>query len=126
MELVLDTNFWIYLAKYRLFDKLKGMRIELILLEPVKRELESLSRSGKEGTNASVALEMIKRWDIKAVPSKERDADDAILKFAAENKAHKRSSESVKVATMDKELSERLKKEGIQTMKIRQERDFLE
>lgn len=118
MRLIIDTNFWIYIAKYGLFDKLREMGIEPVLLGPVKRELESLSKSRGEGKDASVALEMIKRWNLNVEEVEERVADDAIFRFAKKS--------DMKVATMDRELSDRLKKEGIGIMKIRQKRDFLE
>jgi len=119
MKIALDTNFWIYLSKYRLFDKLREMNLEPILLGPVKSELEHLSKGNKEGVNAGVALEMIKKWGVKETPIKEKVADRAIFKFALGNKGR------VKVATMDKELSDMLKKEGIEVVKIRQKKDFL-
>ena len=119
MKLLLDTNFWIYVAKYGMIDKLREMHVDLILLSPVARELETLSGVGKDKISASVALEMIKKWGIKTVEIKERKTDDAILKFASENK------EEMKVATMDRGLSERLSRAGVRIMKIRQKKDFI-
>ncbi|MBU2522803.1 MAG: hypothetical protein KKE23_00750 [Nanoarchaeota archaeon] len=118
MKLLLDTNFWIYTAKYKLFDKLKEMNVELILISPIMRELETLSMAGNDRIDSSVALEMIKRWNIKTFEIKERKTDEAILKFASERKSE------IKVATMDKKLSERLSRAGVRIMKIRQKKDF--
>ena len=120
MKLLLDTNFWIYVAKYKMFDRLKEMNVELVLIGPVMRELETLSKVGNDRIDSSVALEMIKRWNIKSIEVKERKTDDALLKFASDNK------EEIRVATMDRSLSERLSRAGVRIMKIRQKRDFLE
>jgi len=120
MKLLLDTNFWIYVAKYKLFDKLREMGVQLILISPVARELETLSKVGNDQIDSSVALEMIKRWKIQTLDVPERKADDAILKFSSARK------DEIRVATMDRLLLERLSKAGVKIMKIRQKKDFLE
>jgi len=120
MKLLLDTNFWIYISKYKMLDKLKEMNVEVVLIRPVLRELETLSKVGKEQIDSSIALEMIKKWGIKSIEVKERKTDDAIVKFSSEMKGE------IKVATMDRVLSERLSKLGVKIIKIRQKKDFLE
>lgn len=120
MKLLLDTNFWIYISKYKMFDRLREMNVELLLIGPVMRELETLSRVGNARIDAGVALEMIKRWKIIPIEVKENKTDNAIIKFASERK------EEVRVATMDRGLSERLSRAGVEIMKIRQKKDFLE
>jgi rRNA-processing protein FCF1 len=118
-KLIPDTNFLIYLSKYKLLDKLLDYKI--ILLKPVLEELVSISKGNKEKKadreSAELALMFLKKLEVTFVEKIEGKADDAILEKA--------SKEKCLVGTMDRGLIERLKKEKAKILVLRQKK-FLE
>ncbi len=115
MKLIPDTNFLIYLSKYRLLDKLADYKI--ILLNQVLQELISISKGDKEKKPdreaAGLSLMYLKKVEVEVVNTKGK-ADDAILELAVKEKCL--------VGTMDKELMGRLKKAGGKVLGIRQKK----
>jgi len=99
MKILLDTSFLISAIKYKIdfLNELKGH--ELVILEPIKIELEKLIKGKKKGNlEAKIALELIEKNKIKIKKTDIKEADDAL------------ANENEIVATQDKELKKRLKK----------------
>jgi len=109
MKILLDTSFLLTAAKYKvdIFEKLKGH--ELVILDGVKRELETLIKTKKRGKlEARIVLELLKKNKVKIKKSKIKDVDDSLV------------AEKDAIATQDRELKKRLKNRKIIT--IRQKR----
>ncbi|MBU2496481.1 MAG: ribonuclease VapC [Nanoarchaeota archaeon] len=102
--IVLDTNFLIYCAKYKVdfeteIDRICDFKYKIVLPKQVVNELNELSKNAiksKDREAASLALQIIKNFEIKKIDAK--NADEAILKLKANV-----------LATMDKELRKRFK-----------------
>lgn len=114
-KLIPDTNFLIYLVKYRILDKL--LDFELIIPQQILDELKQISQEKKkkirDRESALVALEFLKSQK-KTIKKEKGNADDVILIIA--------KKENVAIASMDKELTRRAKKENIKIVKIRQKK----
>ncbi len=113
--LVPDTNFLIYLVKYKLLDELENYK--LVTLQQIIDELEKLSKDKKtkveDRTAATVAALFLQGTQAK-IEEAEGKTDDAILLVAKRIGAM--------IGTMDKELSARAKKLNIDIIKIRQKK----
>jgi rRNA-processing protein FCF1 len=120
-RIIPDTNFLIYLVKFKLLDKLENYK-EILLLKQVLAELVVLSKSEKEKVvdreRASLALQFLEKIGekVKFVNDIDSKADDAVLELGMKEK------KTAIVGTMDKELVKRLKKEGIKVLIIRQKK----
>jgi len=116
--IILDTNFLVYIMKYKLAYQLEEHRKEIIIPDQVINELYSLSKKAriKDREAAKMALVLIEGWKIKKEET-EGGADEAIKTLALKNKAT--------VATMDKLLIKELKKSKIHILKIRQKRHLI-
>ena len=105
---VLDTNFLVYAAKYKIdiereLERLFDVKFEIIVPSPVIIELKGLQRNAglKDREAASVALEILNGFNI--IKTSEKNADDACLLLAIS------ASDGV-LATMDLTLRKRFKK----------------
>ncbi|MEM4702886.1 MAG: hypothetical protein QXP53_00125 [Candidatus Pacearchaeota archaeon] len=124
-ELIPDTNFLIYLARFKLFDELDSLGYKILVPRIVDFELEKVSQDKNqkmEDRNAAIlAQTILKKWvelkKARYIEIEGENVDNAILEFAKKKKAI--------VATMDSELREKLKKEGIKTLILRQEKYFV-
>ncbi|MEM1535580.1 MAG: hypothetical protein QXQ82_00065 [Candidatus Pacearchaeota archaeon] len=125
-KVVTDTNFLIYLAKYKLFDELVALGYELLVPRAIEFELEKIANNKekklKDREAALLARQIIKKWvELKKAKyvdiNNEKAIDDAILEFAKKRKAM--------VATMDVALRKALKKEGIKILILRQKKYFV-
>jgi rRNA-processing protein FCF1 len=123
-KIVPDTNFLIYVFKHKInfdyeIERALNAKFEIIILSPVKEELEKLLKSGdlkgKEKLAVNLALAKIKNY--KLIDYNANYADEAILNYAKENK-------NVIVATNDKELKEKLIENNIPVMVVRQKKYF--
>jgi rRNA-processing protein FCF1 len=120
-KLIPDTNFLIYLAKYKLLDYLE--EYDLYILKQVIDELKALSSDKKlnseDKKQCSIVLGFLEtiRGEIEVIDDVEGKTDDAIVKFAGKEKAL--------VGTMDKFLIKRLKEKNISIIYVRQKK-FLE
>ncbi|MEM2955964.1 MAG: PIN domain-containing protein [Candidatus Pacearchaeota archaeon] len=117
--IILDTNFLIYLLKYKIAHQLEELKHELAVPSQVIYELEKISVKGnmKDREAAKLVLTLLDKWHIRILEA-EGNADEAI-EFLAKK-------EGAKVATMDKLLTRKLKKLGIKIIKIRQKKHFIE
>lgn len=117
MLIIPDTNFLIYLSKYKLWHELTRLygHYTFLILPQVAHELKQLAEKakGKDKEASLLALTLIKK-----VKAKKGSADLAIIKAALQLKA----KQKFVVATMDKELVKKLKKQGIVILTIRQKK----
>ena len=128
MIVILDTNFLLAPARLKLdiFEQIKnllGKDYELMIIDESLRELENLKKLNKNKTIVNIAESLIKNKKIKIIKTKSflktlklhemRDADDIIIELVKKNPT------AYIVATQDKELRDRLKKEGVKSIFIR-------
>ena len=126
IKIILDTNFFVYCAKQKLdyLDKISEIvntNYNLIVLSSVLVELEKLSRKLKklkERDSVKLALKIlesyIKQDKIKVIKT-DKGADETIENLA--------ESESLIVATSDRELKKKIKNKA-RILAIRQERNL--
>ena len=115
MKFLLDTNFLLIPGdkKIDVFEELmKFGKPELYTLDLVIRELEKLTKGrGKDSRNARVALELIKKKNIKILKTKSEDTDAEMERIAVE--------EEFTVCTVDMALARRLKWEELRVVILR-------
>jgi len=118
IKLIPDTNFLIYLVRYRMLDKLDNFNV--IILSNVIDELKKLKADKEQKREdkiaAEIVLEFIESSNFEKIVL-DGFVDDVILDFAEKINAA--------VGTMDKELGKKAKERGIKVIKIRQ-RKYLE
>jgi len=114
MIIILDTNFLLYAAKYKIDVSQELYRIcdfnyKVIVPEQVSQELKMLAKNGKgkEKQDALIALELAKEFKIQKINA--RNADDAILKLASHTSEASETGE-VAIGSLDKALLTRFKK----------------
>ena len=127
MLIIPDTNFLIYLSKYKLWDELERVygKYKLLILPEVVYELDKLSKKDKKGKNkehALLALEFIKKIE-KKIKKRKGYADNSIIKTAY---MLKKINKNFIIATMDRELMKKLKKQNIKILTIRQKKYLVE
>lgn len=116
MKIAIDTNIFIYAARFKIdiFSQLKGN--EIFIPESVIRELEKLS-NGKSANAKAAALALgilgEKINEVKILPSNARIADDDLLELGKKGYV---------IATQDRELIEKLKSAGCKIAYIRQKK----
>lgn len=97
-------------------EKLLNMKFELILLSPIRRELENLAENGspKMQKNASYALKMAEKCKLVELDEKIAGSspDDTIFQVAREWKSP--------VFTNDRELRKRLRNINVPVIYVRQ------
>lgn len=121
LKVILDSNALFVPLQFRIdiFEELKkllNMKFELILLSPIRRELEKLAENGspKMRKNASYALKMAEKCKLVELDEKIAGSspDDAIFKVACEWKSL--------VFTNDGELRKRLRNINVPVIYVRQ------
>lgn len=117
MRIIPDTNFLIYLVKYKILDELENYH--LIILPQVIDELEEISKrknkKAKEAALFAIEFLKVKRKMKKIIIRKQKGkADEAIISLARKLE--------IPIATMDKEMSQKARKMKIVVMKIRQKK----
>jgi rRNA-processing protein FCF1 len=120
LEVILDSNAMFVPVQFKIdvfsdLGQLLNRSFEVILLSPVKRELEALARKGspKMRKNASYALKLAKKCRYVEVdfPASE-PTDDVIVKIAEEWK--------LPVFTNDRKLRQRLRDISVPVIYVRQ------
>ena len=119
LQVILDTNFFFIPFKFKIdiFEELYNLlnqKFIPILLSSTQKELfgiiESSPKLKKQGT---LALKFAKKCEFMIVEKRSTETfDDVILRIAFEKK--------IPVATNDKELRKRLRKNGIPVIFLRQ------
>lgn len=135
--IILDTNFLLIPAKFRVdvfseLEKIVNFKYRLVILDKSLKELENIilkAKKGRKGADrdaARLALSLIKAKQaskqLEIMPSdaiQQRDSVDDIIVGLAEN------DKSLLVATQDKELKRRLKKEGISVIVLKQKKQLV-
>ena len=115
LKILLDTNFLLDMFRYKLdfsiFETLEE-RVELFISSETLREIKSMAnRKTKEGRLTIVALKLIESQKIKIVQSLKKEVDEDLLELA--------KKEGFIVATNDKDLKEKLKKENVRIICLR-------
>ena len=120
MKVILDSNALFVPLQFKIdiFDCLKRLlerNFELILLSPIKRELESLAKKGspKMRKNAFYALKLAEKCKyIEVEASNSTPIDDIIVKIAREWKNP--------VFTNDRQLRKRLRDISVPVIYVRE------
>ena len=115
LKILLDTNFILDTLRYKLnfsifqeFDE----NAELFISSGILREIRSIAnRKTKEGRLAIVALKLIESGQVKVVESLKKEVDEDLIYLA--------KKEGFIVATNDKDLKEKLKKENVRVVCLR-------
>lgn len=122
MEVLLDTNFLIYIARYKIASELdKLFPRKLLLPKQVLKEIEGIVAKGKGADKeaAALALTLIDKWKsskkLFVIQTRAKSADKALLDLATGKKNRV-------VATLDKKLIKRLKKAKVGIIGIRQKK----
>lgn len=122
MEVLIDTNFLVYIAKYKIASELEKLFPKKLLLpKQVLEEIRGIAVKGKGADKeaATLALTLIDKWEsskkLFVVQPRAKSADKALLDLAA-------GKTDVFVATLDKKLIKRLKKAKVGVIRIRQKK----
>ena len=115
LKILVDTNFLLDVLRYKLdfsiFQEFEES-VELFISSETLREIKSMAnRKTKEGRLAIVALKLIESQKIKIVQSLKKEVDEDLLELA--------KKEGFIVATNDKDLKEKLKKENVRIICLR-------
>ena len=118
-KILLDTNFLmaVYQFKIDIFEETKNTlmeNVEFYIIDKTKNELEKLIKTSKlsDSQAAKFALKILEKKPIKTIKTAENAyVDDLILE-----------QEGYIVATVDKELKQKLKKKKIQILTIKQKK----
>ena len=112
-KIILDTNFLVTAVKfgvdiYSELERTVPEAHELIILDNVLNELEKLSKTDPD---ARTALNLVNLKNLTIHKGKRIPCDEAIIDFAAENRAI--------LCTLDKELKKKAKKHNLRVIVIR-------
>ena len=120
LKIVLDSNVLFVPLQFKIdiFKELKALlntNFELLLLSPIRRELEKLAEEGppKMRKNASYALKLAEKCKLVEVDGEfAASTDDVIIKFARE--------QNCPVFTNDSQLRKRLRDINMPVIYLRQ------
>jgi len=122
MKALLDTNFLMIPGGFGvdILSELLGLGYsEVFTTDLVVAELEKLSvNRGKEGRNARIGLEFIRKGEVVVLKAEEEKTDDDILRLA-------KTKEYV-ACTQDRGLIKRLKISGLPFVTLRQGKYLIE
>ena len=120
VKVISDTSFLIHLATHRIknIDSIETEIGTLSFIVPkiVKKELEHLAGDPDKKIISEQTLDFIKNFKTNDIDG--NNADDAILGFIKENRSI--------VATMDKELKNKIKESGSSILSINNDKIILE
>ncbi len=120
VNVISDTSFLIHLATHRIknIDSIETDIGPLSFVVPkiVKKELEHLSRDPDKKIISEQTLDFIKKFKTNNIDG--NDADSAILDYIKENRSI--------IATMDRELKNKIKKLGSSIISIHNDKIVLE
>lgn len=118
MRVLLDSNFLMIPGKFKVdvFRELENFgRPELFTIDLVISELRGLaSGKGRDALHARLALALVDKKGVRILKSGGKDADAELEKLA--------SGRDFMVCTQDRALQERLKKEGVAVIFLRQKK----
>jgi|TARA_B100001758_G_C17854903_1_gene325960 rRNA-processing protein FCF1 len=120
VNVISDTSFLIHFATHRIknIDSIETDIGPLLFIVPkiVKKELEHLSGDPDKKIISEQTLDFIKNFKTNEIDG--NDADSAILDYIEENRSI--------VATMDKELKNKIKQSGSSVLSIHNDKIILE
>ncbi len=120
VKIIADTSFLIHLATHRIknIDSVETEIGALSFIVPkiVKKELEHLAGDPEKKIISEQTLDFIKNFKTNYIDG--NNADSAILEFIKENRSI--------VATMDKELKNKIKQSGSSILSIHNDKIVLE
>ena len=118
MRFLLDTNFLLIPGRFRVdvFRELERFgRPEFLTIDLVMDELRKLSSgSGQDASYARLGLSLIEEKEVSVMETHGTNADQEIERLASE--------QDLVVCTQDRELQERLRREGLSVVSLRQKR----
>ena len=118
MKIILDTNFLLIPGKFKvdIFRELEKFgKPQLSTLDSVIKELEKISRGkGRDAGNAKLGLSLLKDNKVQILKTKGKDTDSEIERIASED--------DYIVCTLDRNLIERLRRECVQVIRLRQKK----
>ncbi len=117
-KIIADTSFLMIPGLFRVdimaeLNRILQRRYELLVPEPVVKELEYLAKKGTPSERSAAKLALSSLGDMKIIPSSQQNADRAILEFAKQHPDYL-------VATADYALQKRLQKLGTNIVRLRQ------
>ncbi len=120
VKVIADTSFLIHFATHRIknidYIETEIGPLSFIVPQIVKNELEHLAEDPDKKLISEQTLYFIKNFNTNEINGK--DADSAILDFVKENRSI--------VATMDKELKNKIKQSGSSILSIHNDKIVLE
>jgi len=120
VNVISDTSFLIHLATHRIknIDSIETDIGPLSFIVPkiVKKELEHLATDPNKKIISDQTLDFIKNFKLNDIDGS--DADTAILDYIKENRSI--------IATMDKELKNKIKQSGSSILSIHNDKIILE
>ena len=120
VNVISDTSFLIHLATHRIknIDSIETDigPLSFVVPEIVKKELEHLATDSDKKIISKQTLDFIKNFKTNDIDG--NNADEAILDFIKENRSI--------VATMDKELKNKIKQSGSSILSIHNDKIILE
>ena len=120
VNVISDTSFLIHLATHRIknIDSIETDIGPLSFIVPkiVKKELEHLATDPNKKIISDQTLDFIKNFKLNDIDGS--DADTAILDYIKENRSI--------IATMDKELKNKIKESGSSILSIHNDKIILE
>lgn len=119
MIIIPDTNFLVYLSKYKLWHELERFKpYSLLVLPEVMYELKALTKflKGKDKEAVKIAVALIDKLKVKEMKG---NTDEKIVEKAL---SLKEKNKPFVVATMDKRLIKKLKSKGVKCLIIRQKK----
>ena len=118
MKFLIDTNFLLIPGRFRVdvFKELERFgRPEFLTIDLVVSELRKLaSGKGQDAPHARLGLDLLEKKGIRVLESREGNTDQEIERLASE--------QDLVVCTQDRELQERLRREGLSVVSLRQKR----
>jgi len=114
-KVLLDTNFLLDAIRFKvdfsIFQELEE-NIEIFISSETLREVKSIAnKRTKEGRWALIALRLVESGQIKVTQSLKKEVDEDLIALA--------KKEGFMVATNDKDLKEKLKKENVRVICLR-------
>lgn len=120
MRIILDTNFLMAIAQFKIdifseIERIADFRYNIYILDKTIDELKNIikTQKGKNKRAASLALQLIKVKKVKKLKTKQGKTDDLIVDIA---------DKDTLVATQDKNLRKRLKPRKTGIIGIRQKK----
>ena len=122
-KVILDTNFLLVPGELGIdifseIERLLDERHKLIVFENTLEELETLIHrsNSKESINAKLGFVMAKQKNLKTIKGFSGHVDDIIVEYTKNNPSN------FIVATQDKKLKSRLKRNNVRVIGVRQKK----